>query len=63
LNGVLIASNNDQSEYNLDNTPPDQRLFEAGLKEGGGMEPLGLSWPLYFDGVIDELRISDIQRY
>jgi hypothetical protein len=63
LDGILIASNNDQSEYNLDNTPPSQRSLQVGLKEGGGMEPLGLWGPLYFEGYIDEVRISNIERY
>jgi hypothetical protein len=63
LNDTLIASNNDNSEYNMDNTVPSQRQFQAGLKEGGGMDPLGLWGPLYFEGIIDELRISDIARY
>lgn len=68
LDGKLIAYNLDQSDYqtSLEYYTVDYFTFSIGYKTWCCLNGIGFpahNDDLYFDGAIDELRISDIERY
>jgi hypothetical protein len=65
IDNKLIASNTDTSNYMVDTTDATFIPFYIGYKMWGGMEGIGIigSQDYYFDGIIDELHISSIERY
>jgi hypothetical protein len=69
MNNELIGSNGDTSDYQnaIDGYyTVDYFLLQLGHKEWCCMEGIGIpreDGPFYFDGVIDELMVSDIERY
>jgi hypothetical protein len=60
---VVIALNGDRSAFEASE---DSRfgnvLYLGGKPSGCCMEAIGLYDPLHYEGSIDEVRISDIQR-
>jgi hypothetical protein len=65
IDNKLVASNTDTSNYMEDLTDATRKPFYIGYKMWGGMEGIGItdSKDYYFDGIIDELQISSIERY
>jgi hypothetical protein len=64
VNEYLVAQKADISYYKSSPRTTQENVFKIGEKTTYCcMEAIGISRPLYFEGSIDELRISDIERY
>lgn len=63
LNDSCIGSNTDYTAYQSSPRGISENTFYIGMKTYDGMEGVGISSISYFDGKIDEVRISDIARY
>jgi len=63
LNGVCINSNQDTSSYQMSPRSTAENVFFIGKKSRVGLNEIGINQSMHFNGKIDEIRISDIERY
>jgi hypothetical protein len=63
INGRLIGSNSDKSEYQSSPRGVSENSFYIGRKTYDGMEGVRIYSSTWFDGCIDEIRLSNIERY
>lgn len=63
LDGKLIGSNGDCSVYQSSPRGTVENVFYIGRKTYDGMEGVGIHSTIGFDGILDEIRISKIERY
>ncbi len=63
LNGACINSNQDTSSYQMSPRSTPENVFFIGKKSKVGLNEIGIDQSMHFNGKIDEIRVSDIQRY
>ncbi len=63
INSTLIEQKADFTYYQSSSRASEENVFKIGEKTSSGMGAIGISRPLSFEGSIDELRISNIERY
>lgn len=63
LDGVCISSNQDTSSYQMSPRSTAENVFVIGKKSKIGLIEIGISQSMHFNGKIDEIRISGIERY
>ncbi len=63
VNNSLLSQKADFSYYQSSPRTSEENIFTIGSKTSCCMEAIGIYRPLSFEGTIDELRISNIERY
>lgn len=63
INGVLVSKNTDTSPYQASPRTIEENIFMIGDKTYCCMNGAGILRPVSVEAIIDEIRISNIQRY